>query len=453
MKIKLSILGVVLGIILLNACDDDMGLVGPSIQPEGDIPSVYTDTFAITASTVLIDSIYAKTATGLLGEIYDPLYGNLKSDYICQFYVQDGFKFAHEPIDGKIDSIDFTIYYTATTGWLGDSLAAMEATIYPVVKALDRNYYTNIRPEDYADLRNPLGAQAYTARNMLLSDSLYAADGPQLVIRMPQEVGQRIYDETVNNPASFATQDAFNRFFPGLYITNTFGSGNILYVDASYMSIHYSYYVKSVSTGALDSAVYANEWFPVTKEVVQMNRIQNANIEQLLQPNDKYTYLKTPSGVYTKITIPTKDIISKINGREVNNFYMSFAPMPQPEWKYAFSRPTYLAMIPEDSVKTFFEEGKITNSISSYLLSYNADSAKYIAGNVSNLLKYQMEYAPEDDLNMLLIPVTCTFQTDYYGNATSTPAAISNFLRPSGVTLRKDSEVMRVQVISSEYKK
>ncbi len=460
MKIKLFILGVVAGIIFLNSCNDDMGLVGPSIQPDDDIPSVFIDSFMIQASTVLLDSIYAKTATGLLGEIYDPLYGNLKSDYICQFYSPDGFTFSQTPIDGKIDSVEFVMFYNRgyLGGWIGDSLAVMTATAYPVNKPLDRYYYTNINPADYADMSQPLGMQTYTARNLEVSDSLWNATTssgfsytPRVKVRLPLELGQKFYDESVNNPASFENQEAFNRFFPGLYVTNTFGSGNILTVDGSGIQIHYSYLVEN-HLGVLDSVLTTSEVFSVTKEVIQMNRFQNTDISDLLQPNDEYTYLKTPAGVFTRLTIPAKDIISKIEGRIVNNFSFSLRTMPQEDWKYSLAPPSYLLLLPEDSLSNFFENGSLDNNTTIYAsTAFNADSLKYTFGNISRLLKNQAEKDPDKDLNMLVIPVEREFTKDYYGNNTTTSSAIRHYLRPSGVRIRKDKDAMIMSVITSKY--
>lgn len=235
MKIKLFVLGIVAGIVSLSSCNDDMGLVGPSIQPDEDVSKIYVDSFMIQASTVLVDSIYARTSTALLGEFYDPLYGNLKSDYICQFYSEDGFEFAQTPIDGKIDSIEFIVWYPRgyQGGWIGDSLAPMTATVYPVIEELDRNYYTNADLPKYVDLKNPLAMKTYTARDLSVSDSLwnainvtssgssYYAHDPRLRIKLPQELGQKFYDEFINNPETFRDQASFNRFFPGVYITTT----------------------------------------------------------------------------------------------------------------------------------------------------------------------------------------------------------------------------------------
>jgi len=459
MKIKLFILGIVAGIMFLSSCNDDMGLVGPSMQPEEDTPTIRTDTFKLKASTVLLDSIYAKTATGLLGELYDPLFGNLKADFICQFYIQENFKFRQEPIDGKIDTVGLILSFPRSS-WIGDSLAPMQATVYPVVKPLERKYYTNINPADYVNMQQPLGMQAYTARDMSISDSAYINSNfsPSVSILLPNEIGERFYKASMDGSGAFANQDRFNEFFPGLYVTNTFGSGSILVINDSRLYFSYRYYTERKSTGVKDSVVTMYELFPVTKEVIQMNRMQNADLDKLLAPNDDYTYLKSPAGVATRLTIPTKEIIEKVKDRRINTFFHQLKVMPQNDWKYALAPPTYVLMLPEDSAKTFFEKGKIEDNITTYLGTYNSTSLAYtfndVSGNLANLIKYQMQYAPDKDLDMLIIPVERgTTASGSGSSAVPTTESISNYLKPSGITIRKDPEVMQVQVITSIYDK
>ena len=114
MKIKLLILGLGLGASILAGCNDDFSSIGTSIQPGDDTIAVYMDTFQIQATTVQLDSIYARSTSAQLGELYDPLYGNLVSDYMCQFYCPSDFQFAHTPYEGKIDSVEFNIYYNGS---------------------------------------------------------------------------------------------------------------------------------------------------------------------------------------------------------------------------------------------------------------------------------------------------------------------------------------------------
>lgn len=454
MKIKHLILGLSLGAAFLGGCNyDDLSQVGTSIQGEEDKISVTVDTFRFEASTVLMESIYAKTDTGLLGEIYDPLYGTLKTDYICQFYCPEGFKFRYTPIDGKIDSVDFRIFYNS---WVGDSLAPMRAQIFPVVKALERNYYTDIVPEDYCDMQNPLGAHTYTPFDMSVPDSIrYETNSngqyvyfPYMSIRMPKELGQSFYEETINNPASFANQDSFNEFFPGLYITNTFGSGNILGVSLSYFTIYYKHMLQDVDGN--DSIARAQEVFNVTKEVIQLNRFKNTDMSHLLENNDEFTYMKTPAGICTRLVIPAAEIEKKVKGRILNDMPLTLYDMPQQdEYNFSPTPPTSLLLLPEDSVATFFENGKIYNLETSFVSTYTASKRSHSFGNISNILKHQMENAPGEDLRLLAIPIKAKYSSNYYGQ--TYVSGISHFLFPSALKLRKDDDVMKVAVTSSKY--
>ncbi|MDF9830761.1 DUF4270 domain-containing protein [Parabacteroides sp. PF5-6] len=453
---KRIVLGLFLAFIFcLGSCDDDLTRVGTSIQGDSDKISVSVDSFYIEASTVLMESVYARADTGLLGEFYDPLYGTLKSDYICQFYCPAEFQFKHTPINGKIDSVDFRIFYDT---WVGDSLAPMRAQIYPIVKPLEKNFYTDVNPEDYADMQASLGMQTYTAFDRSVPDSVrYATDYygnstfyPVITVRMPQELGQKFYEETVNNPSSFKDQDAFNEFFPGLYVTNTFGSGNIIGVDVSYFTIYYKY--MDVGSEGQDTIIKTSEVFNVTKEVIQFNRFKNTNMDHLIEPNANYTYIKTPAGVCTKLVIPAREIAPFIDGRILNNMPLALYPMPQDEYEYALTMPETLLILPEDSVKSFFENSRVEDGITSFVASYSSASRAYSFGNLSNVLTNHIENSPEKDLSLLVIPVKQKQESNsYYGTVYTT--SLSHYLFPYGMKLRKDDAVMKVGVTSSKYGK
>ncbi len=443
MRFRSLLVALVLIAGLLSGCNDDLNYVGGTIQPDGDKIDVQVDSFMMTASTVKIDSIYAKTSSGYLGHFYDPQFGDYKADFICQFYCKEGYTFAKEPIDGKIDSVEFVILFDS---YIGDSLSPMKAEVFPVVKSLDRNYYTNIQPESYCDMQNSLGGQAYT-----IYDAVNATKSDTIRIRLKDELGQRIYDETINNPASFENQEAFNRFFPGLYITNTYGMGAALEVGASGLMIHYRYEATTTDSNGNDSTYYANtnELFIVTNEVVQLNRLSSYGLDDLLAPNDKYTYLKTPAGVYTRLVIPAKDIFNRIGDRIINNLPITIRPLPQSDWKFSPTPSSYLLMLPEDSLKTFFEQNKTDDNITSFITTYSYSSTEknyiYNFGNVARLLKTHKENAPEEDLRLLLIPIETNASSSTY------IYYIRNYLKPSGLTLRKDSDVMSIKVTTSKY--
>nr|WP_129733910.1 DUF4270 domain-containing protein [Parabacteroides goldsteinii] len=458
MKIKPLLIGLGLGITILSGCSDDLNLVGSTIQPGGDKMPVYVDTFQMQATTLLMDSVYARTTSGLLGEFYDPLYGNVKSDYICQFYCPSDFKFQKEPINGQIDSVDFKIIYYSGS-WVGDSLTPMRAQIYQVDKQLERDFYTNFDPAEYCDMQNSLGMQTYTAHDNSVPDSVrYHKKNdeytyvPTVTIRMPREFGQKFYDETINNPGTFSSQENFNKFFPGLYVTNTYGSGNILQISYSSISIYYKYNLKGSQNQ--DSTAYASETFNVTKEVLQLNRFKNTDLTPLLQPDDSIAYLKTPAGVYTQLTIPAKDIAERIDDRIINNIPLTIKALPQENWQWALTAPANLLLLPKDSLATFFVNNKIEDSKTAFRAEYSSSNRSYNFDNISNLMQEHIKNNPEKDMVLLLVPVDRVVgqSQNYYGQTTYYTAALNNYLLPSGVKLLKTQDAMKIVVTTTDYK-
>jgi hypothetical protein len=460
----------------LGACDDNLTMVGTTIQPPGDRITVYSDTFQMSASTVKLDSVYAKTTNCMLGEMYDPVYGTIKADFLCQFYCEDGFKFANTPYNGKIDSIDLLIRYAINSyggvSAYGDTLAPMQVSVFPINRPLKKNFYTNDDPEKYCD-NKPLGVSAYTAYDMTVSDSIRSllTYSPSIRVKLPLELGQKFYDETVNNPSTFASQTAFNEFFPGLYVTSTFGSGSLIATYGEEIAIRISYTCAEKDSQGQDSLVSRYQWFLSSKDVIQINRYKNDRINQLLDDNPTHTYIKTPSGVCTKLVIPTTEISKKVDvqDRFINGFTLNLKYLPADEWDYAYRPPLYLLLLPEDSVTTFFENASVENYETSFIsydgtytssysvnTGYSSGTRTYSFGNISSLLKEHIENSPDKDLSLLVLPVyreSSDIGSSGYSSSASyyVTTGITHLLTLSGVKIRKDEELMKIVVLSSKY--
>jgi hypothetical protein len=455
-----------------GACDDDLTKVGMTVLTPDDLITVYTDTFRMKASTVKLDSIYAKTTTCMLGEMYDPVFGTVKSDFLCQFYCKEGFRFSRTPHNGKIDSVDlFITYYYNTVGGLmayGDTLAPMQVSVFPINRPLKRHFYTNDDPEKYCDMNNPWGASAYTVYDLTLSDSIRSLTDPHIQVRLPLEQGQRIYDETINNPSTFDSQSAFNEFFPGVYITNTFGSGNLIQTAGENVSIRISYTYEGLGSEGQDSLFYASQWFYSAKNVFQINRFKNSHIDHLLEEDPTCTYVKSPAGVCTKLVLPAREISNTLDvqDRFINNLSLNLKYMPVDERDFACTPPSCLLLLPEDSVTTFFENLSIENRIISYVSFMNSDGVSlytssektsygyspytrtYAFGNIGRLLQEHVKNSPDKDLSLLVIPVdrASTLSNEIYYTT-----EVSHMLAPSGVKIRTDGDLMNIVVLSSKF--
>lgn len=455
MKSKLLLLSMVA--LAIVSCNDDLKMIGSTIQPDSDKITVYADSFMLTAKTIAVDSIYARSTAGYLGNFYEPLFGSLKSDYMSQFYCPDNFKFKEKPNDGIIDSVEFQLAYMQS---LGDTLAPMHAQVFQITKDLPKNFYTNINPREYCDKSILLGEKTYTAYDESLSDEIKKeiAEGkrPQYVrIPFSQAFGQNFYNATINTPEHFKSQEAFNKYFKGVFVTTNQGQGNILYVLETSINFFYKFTVNEKTKEGKDTTYVkkTSEKFAVTPEVLQLNQFKNGDLEELLKPNDRISYLKTPAGVFTQVTIPLSKMAEKIEDRILNNMEFSIKLLPQESWEYSLTLKTSknVLLVPKDSMQTFFKERKINDNITSFLAEYN--SQRYNFGNIVNLLRNQIKVAKEKnekvkDIEMLIIPVVKQSISSGYGGEYTT--GLTNYLSPSATKLLTDSATLKIEVSSSK---
>ena len=465
MKNKFLLIGI--AALALAGCNDELNLVGPSIQPGSDQLIVYADTFELKAKTFEVDSIYSRTTRALLGNFEEDLFGTLKTDYMCQFYCPENFKFKHTPIDNKIDSSEFRIIYSNA---LGDSLAPMNAQLFQLNKTLPKEFYTNVNPTQYYSKADLLGEKLYTSVDMSLSDSIkdlinQGKYAPNVLIELPKTFGQDFYNRSVSNPENFKDQESFNEYFKGVYVTTNVGKGNILNVSESSITFFYKYMHEEKTSEDKDTSYVkqAYERFIVTPEVYQLNQVKNGSMEDLLVPNDSVSYFKTPAGVFTEIEIPLKEMAEKVKGRILSNLSFSLTVLPPVDWEYSmtFMTPGHALLLPKDSINTFFVEKSVENNKTSFL-SQNyydflelTDRREYSFGNISALLRTAIEESeksgkPVENIKMAVVPVDRVATKSQYGGIYTT--RLNNYLSPSAVKLNIKPEALKIEIISSEYK-
>lgn len=456
MKIK-PILCFFAGLVTFSfiACDDDLNSIGSSVQPSNDGIYVGVDTFYFSAKTVKWDSIYARTTKGLLGEYNDPIFGNIKSDYLCEFYCPKVITF-----ENRVQSIDSVRLYLEVSGYVGDTISPFGVSVYKVNKELDRNFYTNVNPSKYCDLSKVIGRNTFSLNQFpFRGNSSYKYK--MIPIRLEESVGESIYKEYIDNPETFKNSDALKKFFPGIYITTTLGNDVLMNIESTTFAIYYSYMGRNKKNTA--DSLYTKQPFSlsVTPEVVQMNHVENNDIDDLsLNNNKNKAYLKTPAGVYTELTIPLKKIATKV-GKDtiVNAANFSLTGLTEDEQFSAFNRPTRLLFINKDSVDNFFSQKQLPDNVTSFLIRRTANGNRYNFGNISNLFNFYLKKFREEnntnvpDLKYLVIPVdeAVSYSTSQTGQTVERTKYLSNLMRPSSAVLRADSAFIRLPMVFSKY--
>lgn len=449
-----------IGAFVFAGCNDNASKVGFTTQPKDEVLTAKADTFLLSAQTVEVPSIYSRSTYTLLGQLSDPLFGDLRSSYITRLRHAPGFKFAHEPEGKKIDSVLVEISYSS---WAGDSTLWAKASIYEVTKPLpDSHYSGDIQP--YLEGAKRLGSGSYKAGNKVGDHYIY--------IPVDREIGQRFYDASVQHPEYFDNQKAFEEnLLRGIYVEASTGSGCMLSVYSTALLIYYTYTVNGkTADGKADSIHHkrASYRFANTNQLYLSQQFDHANRDELLKPNSTYSFITSPLGLATELTLTTEDLnkVVKSGWNQKTKRLFNEAKLTLPVDIPAHGRtvlqpPKYLLLLPADSVKNFFETGQshLTQPDIAFLSSeYSILSREYNFSNISKLitrhvLNHKSETASsieiKEPLRLLLVPVS--LEGGKAGSSSSSVTGVAHYLFPSGVRIKLDKSKIRLGIIHTTY--
>lgn len=471
MRTKIVLFSLLCSFVYFIGCDDSLDQIGTGIQPDGDQIAVFDTVFKVTGRTIKLDSIYAKSGVGFLGKFYDPAYGELKADYACQFYYTNPFDSVY---NNQIDSIRLQILYQS---YIGDSLAPMEVSVYKLNKPLSKHYYTFTHPDqannfisEYYNKNDLLGKQVYSARDLNISDSLNLANlGTQyksVSVTLPLELAEDFYTEySKPGHGALASPQTLSEFFPGVYVTSSFGNGNLLKVEKTGIYVYYTRDAVSPYTG-VDTLRSAYASFEVAKDVIQLNSYRSDDTS-LLSATDKM-YIKTPAGVCPELTIPIQEIRDKAGKWNFSSVKLSINAYPKEDiydkkWQYALDFPgtnalsslsssrSKLLLIEKDSVPAFFQEQKTADNQDYYFTVFNSSTSTYTFNNIANLVQKAINNEAVDELHLVLVPVQVAFsQSSSYYTTSELDYASSHYLYPSAVTL--NNQDLQIEILAAAIK-
>lgn len=448
MKIKALIyISITLLMAVFIACDDDLSTVGNGIRPNPDDIDLTVDTVSIIAETVSMDSIYARTTYGLIGEYVDPIFGSIKSDFLCEFYCADTMEFTvgNDVNSIEIDSVQLNIMFA--TFW-GDSISPMGVSVYEIDKQpLKRNYYTNTDPAEYCSMTKTLGQSVFSIQNIGKSSS----GARTITTPLNKAAGEFFLEKWKTNPEKFYNSDSLKTIFNGLYITTNLGSGTLVNVAYTVFDVYYKYEGRN-SAGTADSTRTDLFRLTVTPEVVQLNHVENNNNN--LEGISDRSYIKSPAGLCTEITIPLSKILDMAdNNKVMNSAQFKFFGMSDEETGNDYSRPSYLLLINKDSVTNYFENKVKPNGTTTKVIANTGATNIYDLGNIASIINHYDKYYKEKginpanipDLKYRLIPISVTL------NSSSQIDRTYNTMLPTSAVLNTEPKNMRMPLVFSKY--
>lgn len=437
MKILRLLTVLVIAALTFAACDDTTEEIGGSITNKIDNINISDSAFNVTTKSIVAGAVLSRNNTGLIGNMKDPETGNyVKGDYMTQLSVLPTFSvdtldYIKQANKGSIeaDSCYLLVSYNAS---YGDTIAPMKVTAYEMTKPMaeDQEYYS-----DYDAFKNGWVSEnnQHWSSNYNLSNTSdvknfkiylnkeYKKDG-----KTYKNYGSYIMQTYAEHPEYFKTNYKFlHNVCPGFYIKNVGGTGNMAKIWNTelifYWTRHKTIKAKDGVTDSTAVGIGYNR-FDGTEEVLQLNKIENdtENMKKLASQQN-WTYLKSPAGIFTEVTLPIEDIMKGHEKDTLNTATISFPRLNNidEDNAYNFATPSTILMVQKDSLKSFFEKSKLADNRTSYTASYsNTGSYKnaYTFQNIANLVSamYKNKGKGENWNKVVLVPVNVITTTQGY---------------------------------------
>lgn len=430
---KLKYLYALLASALICSCDDTTSGIGDSTIAAGDSIPAGVATYNVHTRSILADSVYARTSTAYLGKYTDPQFGEFTADFIAQFNCTDNFEFPEHV--QKVTGLQLRMYYTT---YFGDSLNAMRLQVDTLSRIIPEKelstFYTSVDPAQYYNPNaKPLAHKAFAAKGASAKDTTVISNSSsglstsisynwQNVI-LPTSLGQFMYNKYVEDKNNYKDADKFIRnVLKGFYVHCTHGDGTILYIDDIQLRLTFDYLIES-SSGAVDSLINGATVFAASKEVIQANHFKNSERLKKLAEEMEHTYLKTPAGIFTEVTLPIEEIAEVHQRDTLNAAAITFTRYnDKAANNYAMGVPDYLLMVRKKDMYNFFEKNKTYDGKTSFLaqiVSSGESANTYSFTNIAPLISYCMTEKAngkqdEDWNKVVLIPVKT--ETDANGS-------------------------------------
>jgi hypothetical protein len=398
MKLKYLYVGLLAA--LIYSCDDATTGIGDSTIAAGDSIPAGAAIYNVHTRSILADSVYARTSTAYLGKFTDPQFGEFSADFITQFNCTDNFEFP-ETVQ-EITGLQIRMFYD---NYFGDATNAMRMQIDTLDKIIPEKelstFYTSVDPTQfYNENSNPVARKAFAARGASASDTTivnYDSFGNTTSysyywqdVKLPLTLGQHMFNKYKEDKNNYKNAETFiKNVLKGFYVHCTHGDGTILYINDMQLHLNFKYLIES-SSGKVDSLVNGSTIFAATKEVIQANHFQNSDrLKELVEEKD-YTYLKTPAGIFTEVTLPIEEI-AEIHMRDtLNAASITFTRYNEKsESKYPMGIPQTLLMVRKSEMYDFFEKNETYNGKTSFIAEYVSSSANantYSFPNISSLI-------------------------------------------------------------------
>ena len=454
----------------LISCSEDTEGIGNSLTDESDKLVFNTGFFTATTKSILADSVYARTNATYLGKVKDPeTDAYVKSEFMSQFNMLEGFSLPDKSKIASIengevvaDSCELLVYFNYAKSY-GDTLTAMKMKVTelatPVEEPVDHYSNTDLKNNGYLRQGGIEKNLMFTMRDETISDSIRKLINDNLSLQQTSQdkgyydyvsvklndpytdkegnvyknYGTYLMHEYYKHPEYFSNSYRFiHKVCPGFYFEPTDGLGVMAYINNVQLKSYLRY---TTDTTKVSSFTMAS-----TSEILQTTKVTNdREALQRLVDDESCTYLKSPAGIFTEVTLPVDEITSAHAKDSLLSVSINFQRQNSnmDDINYKLQIPDYVLLIQKDSLYSFFEQEKMYDNKIAYIANLATSNAYSYAniGNLITVMKQNKENGLKNDPNWVakhpdwnkavLVPVSVATSASASSTAT-TISAVSN---------------------------
>ena len=484
MKLK-YLTAIALTAMALNSCDEDTGTIGSSLTGDNDNLLVSASEYDVLTRSFVPDSVYSYNEECYLGKIVDPETGTMvTSNFMFQFNMMEN---KHLPTEDKIlgrdnngkvvaDSCHILLFYNRNHSF-GDTLAAMKIKVSELEKPVeDGIHYTSFNPAESGYLRdNGLKKhQTFVMHDMTNTDSLYTLY-PYLRVCLNDaytdkdgvtynNYGTYILRKYYEHPEFFKNSYAFvHNVCPGFYFEVADGEGYMAKFEDISLRVFYHYQNDDKTYNSYLAAAS-------TQEVLQTITVENDK-EALnrLAADEGCTYMKTPAGIFTEVTLPVDEIKTSHDSDSLLSASVAFNRLnnQQSLSDYTFKAPQKVMLIQKDSLNSFFENTRNYNNLYALYTTLSKNAYSFTSSSDISNMVVRMYHAKQQGLKSdpawvekhpnwnkaLLIPVQTITSSSSTTTSTATPIALVNEMGMTSTRLVRgtaDSPI-KIKIIYAKF--
>lgn len=441
-------------VIALASCSNTADEIGGSLVTD-ETEVVIESSFEVKGHTTESNvPVMSRTIDQLLGDIDAKGYGKFSSEFVAQF--MPATTLVTEGVNADyIDSVKLHLMIPKSGGCIGDSILPMGLEVYRLNKQLPSPIYSDFDLTQYYDARTgQLGSKVYTFNTIEQTDSVKKLNYRSVYVDLPVSLGRELYNLYVNNPAAYQSPVEFAKYFPGIAVRNSFGSGRVIDIANTSMQLYY-HTVATDSLGKPYNVPAVGTYFAVTPEVVSNNCIRYEMDPALKARIDAgENILVAPAGRDVEIEFPLRDVMNYYYANRgtlsVVNALTFSIPAEVISNDYGISVPTNVLMVLKSEKESFFANNKVPDNKTSFYATYDSTNKCYkFTGLRTYLLDMLDAYGekgeiPAEKYTFMIIPVDVETEVinSYYDQSTLVTSMTPYMSAPSMALLNlKESKV------------